>query len=54
MTKITCTAIVVLAVATLLTGCDSGNGNNAIVVPPPPPPAPISWDQANWDEMVWQ
>lgn len=53
MIRISRTAFLFFVVAALFAGCDSGNGNNN-VVEPPPPPAPLAWDQANWDEVVWQ
>ena len=53
MKKTKITAIAVMALATLLAGCsDSSSG---ISIPPPPPPPPmLTWDQANWDEAMWQ
>ena len=57
MKRISYTAMVALAFVTLLAGCgSSGNASigSAPPPPPPPPPAPLVWDEANWDEVVWQ
>ena len=47
------TAIVTLAFITLLAGCDSDDPVFP-TIQQPPPPAPMVWDQANWDEVIWQ
>jgi ABC-type glycerol-3-phosphate transport system substrate-binding protein len=56
MKRISYTAMVALAFVTLLAGCGSSSNGSAPSPPPPPPPplAPLVWDQANWDEVVWQ
>jgi len=53
MKRISYTAMVALAFVTLLAGCGSSSSGSAPSLPPPPP-APLVWDQANWDEVLWQ
>ncbi len=54
MKRISYTAMVALAFVTLLAGCGSSGNASIGSAPPPPPPAPLVWDQANWDEVLWQ
>jgi len=53
MKKIRYTALIAVAVSLLLAGCDSDDPVFPGVATAPPP-TPLTWDQVNWDEVVWQ
>ncbi len=55
MKKISFMAVVALAIVTPLAGCSSDLGvPTQSPLPPPPPAPPLVWNQANWDEVLWQ
>ncbi len=57
MKRIRCTALLAIAISLLLAGCDSDSVTPQPVDPlltPTPPTPPLVWDQANWDEVLWQ
>jgi ABC-type glycerol-3-phosphate transport system substrate-binding protein len=46
--------ILLALLSVLFLGACSDNDAPFPRVQPPPPPVPLTWDQANWDEVVWQ
>jgi len=53
MKRIRCTALLAIAISLLLAGCDSDDPVFPTIQQPPPPP-PMVWDQANWNDVLWQ
>ena len=53
MKRIKCTALLAVAISLLLAGCDSDDPVFPQIEQPVATP-PLVWDQANWDEVLWQ
>ena len=54
MKKMKYAALVAMAISTLLAACEDYDDNFQTALTPRPVLEPMVWDQANWDDVLWQ